>query len=77
MLGKNKLTSPACTFSFSHFRPSDVTLENSFFQGSSYPRAYLRITYEKTKEVFSQEHHVVCNGKTWKLKRSIRVRFLS
>ena len=35
---------------FSHFRPRDVTLENSFFQTSSYARAYVRITYKKQKE---------------------------
>ena len=35
---------------FSHFRPRDVTLENSFFQMSSYARAYARITCERQKE---------------------------
>ena len=34
---------------FSHFRPRDVTRENSFFQVPSYARAYVRITYENTK----------------------------
>ena len=35
---------------FSHFRPRDATPENSFFQVSSYARANVRITCEKTKE---------------------------
>ena len=30
---------------FSHFRPRDLTLENSFFQMSSYARAYVCITH--------------------------------
>ena len=30
---------------FSHFRPRDFTLENSFFQMSSYARAYVCITH--------------------------------
>ena len=34
---------------FSQCRSCDNTLENCFFQTSSYQRAYLRITYEKTK----------------------------
>ena len=37
---------------FSHFRPSDATRGNSFFQMSSYARANLRITNEKTKGKF-------------------------
>ena len=44
---------------FSHFRPCDVTLGNSFFQMSSYARAYVCITHEKTKGKFPWEHHVV------------------
>ena len=36
----------------SHFRPRDATLGNSFFQMSSYARANLRITNEKTKGKF-------------------------
>ena len=44
---------------FSHFRPRDVTPGNSFFQMSSYARAHVRITYEKTKGKFPWEHHVV------------------
>ena len=35
---------------FSHFRPRDVTLGNSFFEISSSTRAYVRIIYEKRKE---------------------------
>ena len=38
---------------FSHFRPRDATPGNSFFQMSSYARANLRITNEKTKGKFS------------------------
>ena len=38
-------------FLFSHFRPRDVTLENSFFQMSSYAHAYVRISDDKTKEI--------------------------
>ena len=34
---------------FSQYRSSDNTLENCFFQISSYSRAYVRIIYEKTK----------------------------
>ena len=49
---------------FSHFRPSDATRGNSFFQISSYARANLRITNEKTKGKFPWGHHVVWNGKT-------------
>ena len=37
---------------FSHFRPRDATRGNSFFQMSSYARANVRITNEKTKEEF-------------------------
>ena len=35
-----------------HFRPRDATRGNSFFQMSSYARANLRITNEKTKRKF-------------------------
>ena len=34
---------------FSQYRSFDDTLENCFFQIFSYPRAYLRVMYEKTK----------------------------
>lgn len=34
----------ACTVLFSHFRPCDVTLENSFLQMLSYARGYVHIT---------------------------------
>ena len=37
---------------FSHFRPRDATRGNSSFQMSSYARANLRITNEKTKGKF-------------------------
>ena len=37
---------------FSHFRPHDATLGNSFFQRSSYARAHVRINYEETKGKF-------------------------
>ena len=37
---------------FSHFRPRDATRGNSFFQMSSYARANLRITNEKTNRKF-------------------------
>ena len=47
----------------SHFRPRDTTRGNSFFQMSSYARANLRITNEKTKGKFPWGHHVVWNGK--------------
>ena len=36
----------------SHFRPRDATRGNSFFQMSSYARANLRITNDKTKGKF-------------------------
>ena len=49
---------------FSHFRPRDATRGNSFFQMSSYARANLRITNDKTKGKFPWGHHVVWNGKT-------------
>ena len=49
---------------FSHFRPRDATRGNSFFQMSSYARANLRITNEKTKGKFPWGHHVVQNWKT-------------
>ena len=35
---------------FSHFRPRDVTLGNSFFQMWSYTHAHVCITYEKKKQ---------------------------
>ena len=41
---------------FSHFRPRDVTLGNSFFQMWSYTRSHVCITYEKTKGKFHWEH---------------------
>ena len=37
---------------FSHFRPRDATRGNSLFQMSSYARAHVRITNEKTKGKF-------------------------
>ena len=49
---------------FSHSRPRDATRGNSVFQMSSYARANLRITNEKTKGKFPWGHHVVWNGKT-------------
>ena len=49
---------------FSHFRPRDATLGNSFFQTSSYALANERITYEKRKGKLPWEYHVVWNGKT-------------
>ena len=49
---------------FFHFRPRDATRGNSFFQMSSYARANLRITNEKTKGKFPWGHHVVWSGKT-------------
>ena len=52
---------------FSHFRPRDVTLGNCFFQLSSYARAYVCITYEKTKA----SRGLKWENKTYKLKRSI------
>ena len=66
---------------FSHFRPPDATRGNSFFQMSSYARANLRITNEKTKGKFPWGHHVVWNGKTkctswkgllWLVHRAVR-----
>ena len=42
----------ACTFLFSHFRPHDASLGNSFFQMFSYAYANVSITYEKTKGKF-------------------------
>jgi len=50
--------------SFSHFRPRDATRGNSFFQMSSYARANVRITNEKTKEKFPWGQRVVLKGKT-------------
>ena len=49
---------------FSHFRPRDAARGNSFFQMSSYARANLRITNDKTKGKFPWGHHVIWNGKT-------------
>ena len=37
---------------FSHFRPRDATLGNSFFQRSSYACAHARTNYEETKGKF-------------------------
>ena len=44
---------------FSHFRPRDATLGNSFFLMSSYARANVRITIEKKQKENSHE------GITW------------
>ena len=57
---------------FSHFRPRDATRGNIFFQMSSYARANLRITNEKTKGKFpwatvyrsvseTSRHQVACH----------------
>ena len=50
-----------------------VTLGNSFFQMSSYARAYVCITYEKTKEKIplGTSRGLKWENKTYKLKRSI------
>ena len=53
---------------FFHFTPGYATLGNSFFQMSSYARAYVHMTDEKTEGKFAWENHVVWNGKT---KRTI------
>ena len=37
---------------FSHFRPRDATLGNSFFEMLSYAHAHVCITCEKTKAKF-------------------------
>ena len=42
---------------FSHCRSCDNTLDNSFIQSSSYPRAYVRIIYEKQRGKFPWELH--------------------
>ena len=56
MMKEGPCTFPIDLFSlyvlFSHFRPRDATRGNSFFQMSSYARANLRITNEKTKGKF-------------------------
>ena len=56
LAAKDLLAWPIDLFSlyilFSHFRPRDATRGNSFFQMSSYARANLRITNEKTKGKF-------------------------
>ena len=57
-------------FLFSHFRPRDVTLENSFFQMLSYAHAYVRITYDKTKENSLENIDLKWENETYKLKRS-------
>ena len=41
---------------FTHFRPFDATLGNSFFQVSSYACANVRITYEKKQMENSHEN---------------------
>ena len=57
-----------------------MLLEEQFlFQMSSYARAYVYTTCEKTKGKFPWDHHVVWNGKTktYKPKRSFRTGQLS
>ena len=44
---------------FFHFTSRDATLKNSFFQMSSYARANVRITYDKTKGKFPGECHML------------------
>ena len=58
---------------FSHFRPRDATRGNSFFQMSSYARANLRITNEKTKRKIPMRasRGLKWENKMYKLKRSI------
>ena len=59
---------------FSHFRPRDATRGNSFFQMSSYARANLRITNEKTKEIpMRASRGLKWENKMYKLKRSIEL----
>lgn len=48
MLPVMEKTSLACMFCFPS-RSCGVTLESCFFQVSSYSRAYVGITYDKTK----------------------------
>ena len=77
MLIKNMITDRIDLFSlyvlFSHFRPRDATLGNSFFQRSSYARAHVRINYEETKGKFPRvaSRGLKWENKTYKLKRSI------
>ena len=58
---------------FSHFRPRDATLGNSFSEMSSYARAHVRITCEKNKSKIPirKSHGLKWENKTYKLKRSI------
>ena len=58
---------------FSNSRPRDVTLGNSFFQMSSYARAYLCVNLWKNKRKIPPEasHGLKWENKTYKLKRSI------
>ena len=49
----------------------DDTLENCFFQISSYSHAYASLIYEKTK---GQVAPILCwENKTYKLKKSIKL----
>ena len=58
---------------FSHFRPGDATQGNSIFQMSSYARANLRITNEKSKRKIPMRasRGLKWENKMYKLKRSI------
>ena len=55
---------------FSHFRPRDVTLGNSFFQRSSYASAYVCKLMKKTKgEIpLGTSRGLKWENKTYKLK---------
>ena len=56
----------------SHFRPRDVTLGKSFFQMSSYARAYVCINNKKNKRKIPlrTSRGRKWENKTYKLKRS-------
>ena len=58
---------------FPHFRPSDATRGNSFFQMSSYAHANVCITNEKNKKKIPMRasHGLKWQNKMYKLKSSI------
>ena len=58
---------------FDQYRSCDDTLEKCFFQISYYSRAYVSIIYEKQKGQIPPGTSIGGN-KTYKLKRSIRLR---
>ena len=57
----------------SHFRARDISVGNSFFEMASYARAYVQITYEKTKTKIplGTSRGLKWDNKTYKVKKNL------